>query len=179
MAIYSWFTHDTWWFSIVFCMFTRGYPYSYPNSLISPVILQKFLQSPKGSPSIPHHLPLPRGGDSEIAGGWTMSTFSHGNTIWKTDLTPYWSCPLTCGMETWTYFFLVFLCAFQVMLRCFMMLTYIYRYMRIYIITYMINTHIHIVTGGVNHPVTWLSSPCSVWTFARRLEDHHLQGQRS
>jgi hypothetical protein len=31
---------------------------------------------------------------------------------------------------------------------------YIYRYMRIYIITYMINTHIHIVTGGVNHPVT-------------------------
>ena len=25
MAIYSWFTHKKWWFSIVFCMFTRGY----------------------------------------------------------------------------------------------------------------------------------------------------------
>ena len=26
MAIYSGFTHWKWWFSIVFCMFTRGYP---------------------------------------------------------------------------------------------------------------------------------------------------------
>ena len=24
-AIYSWFTNETWWFFIVFCMFTRGY----------------------------------------------------------------------------------------------------------------------------------------------------------
>ena len=29
MAIYSGFTHEKWWFSIVFCMFTRGY-----NSLV-------------------------------------------------------------------------------------------------------------------------------------------------
>ena len=32
----SWFTHENWWFSIVFCMFTRGYPLlgmimDYPN----------------------------------------------------------------------------------------------------------------------------------------------------
>ena len=26
MAIYSEFSHEKWWFSIVFCMFTRGYP---------------------------------------------------------------------------------------------------------------------------------------------------------
>ena len=25
MTIYSWFTHETWWFSRVFCLFTRGY----------------------------------------------------------------------------------------------------------------------------------------------------------
>ena len=25
MAIYSGFSHEKWWFSIAFCMFTRGY----------------------------------------------------------------------------------------------------------------------------------------------------------
>ena len=38
MAIYNWFTHWKGWFSIVFCMFTRGYPltvddHGYDNGL--------------------------------------------------------------------------------------------------------------------------------------------------
>ena len=36
MAIYSEFSHEKWWFSIVFCMFTRGYPSKssvYPHDL--------------------------------------------------------------------------------------------------------------------------------------------------
>ena len=53
MASYSGFSHWTWWFSMVFCMFTREYPiyiyiyiYTYMVPHISPILDPSLLTSP-------------------------------------------------------------------------------------------------------------------------------------
>ena len=90
---FSQFSHEKWWFSIVFCMFTRGYPQSSAQP------------SPRAvNPAMPTFTALP-----SWAGRWSTCRCAGTDVVWKIDGTSVAFPDMICRyLQFWWLIFIRF-----------------------------------------------------------------------